>query len=59
MDEPFFRVCYFNDAVSVDGRMINDCRAVGGMSIARGNRNARRKPAPVSFCQRQIPHDLT
>jgi hypothetical protein len=33
--------------------------AVGGM-IGRGNRNtSRSKPAPVSFCAPQIPHNLT
>jgi hypothetical protein len=36
-----------------------DCGAVGGMRIGRGNRITRRKPAPVSLCPPQIPHDLT
>jgi hypothetical protein len=38
-------------------RMIDDdeCEAVGGMRIGRGNRSTRRKPAPVPLC----PHDLT
>jgi hypothetical protein len=41
-------------------RMIGDeCRAVGGMSIGRGNRSTRRKPASVPLCPPQIPHDLT
>jgi hypothetical protein len=41
-------------------RMINDeCGAVGGMRIGRRNRSTRRKPAPVSLCPPQIPHDLT
>jgi hypothetical protein len=31
----------------------------GGMIIGRGNRSTRRKPAPVSLCPPQIPHDLT
>jgi hypothetical protein len=31
----------------------------GGMMIDRGNRNTRRKPAPVPLCPPQIPHDLT
>jgi hypothetical protein len=29
------------------------------MRIGRGNRSTRRKPAPVSFCPPQIPHQLT
>jgi hypothetical protein len=37
----------------------SDCRAIGGMRIGRGNRSTRRKPAPVSLCPPQIPHDLT
>jgi hypothetical protein len=42
-------------------RMINydECEAVGGMRIGRENRSTRRKPAPVSLCPPQIPHDLT
>jgi hypothetical protein len=41
-------------------RMIDDdCGAVGGMRIGRGNRSTRRKPASVSLCPPQIPHDLT
>jgi hypothetical protein len=41
-------------------RMIDDeCGAVGGMRIDRGNRSTRRKPAPVPFCAPRIPHDLT
>jgi hypothetical protein len=41
-------------------RMMDDdeCGAVGGMRIGRGNRNTRRKPAPVPLCP-QIPHDST
>jgi hypothetical protein len=40
--------------------MIDDeCGAVGGMRIGRGNWNTRRKPAPVPLFQPQIPHDLT
>jgi hypothetical protein len=27
--------------------------------LGKGNRNIRRKPAPVPFCPPQIPHDLT
>jgi hypothetical protein len=37
----------------------DDCGAIGGMKIGRGNRNTRRKPAPVSLCPPQILHDLT
>jgi hypothetical protein len=42
-------------------RMIDDdeCGAVGGIRIGRGNRNTRREPAPVPLCPPQIPHDLT
>jgi hypothetical protein len=36
-----------------------DCGAIGGMTIGRGNRNTRRKPALVPFCAPQIPRDLT
>jgi hypothetical protein len=41
--------------------MIDDdeCGAVGGMRIGRGNPSSRRKPAPVPLCSPQIPHDLT
>jgi hypothetical protein len=41
-------------------RMIgdDDYGAVGGMSIGRGNRRTRRKPAPVPLCPPQIPRDL-
>jgi hypothetical protein len=31
----------------------------GCMMIGRGNRNTRRKSAPVPLCPPQIPHDLT
>jgi hypothetical protein len=40
-------------------QMMDDGRgAVGGMS-GKGNRTARREPAPVPHCPPQIPHDLT
>jgi hypothetical protein len=40
-------------------RMIDDeCEAVGGMRIGRVNRSTRRKPAPVTLCPPQNPHDL-
>jgi hypothetical protein len=37
----------------------DDYGAVGEMRIGRENRSTRRKPAPVSLCPPQIPHDLT
>jgi hypothetical protein len=37
----------------------DECGAVGGMKIDRGNWSTRRKPAPVTLCPPQIPHDLT
>jgi hypothetical protein len=41
-------------------RMIDDeCGAVIGMTIGRGNRSTRRKSAPVPLCPPQIPHHLT
>jgi hypothetical protein len=41
-------------------RMIEDeCGAVGGMKIGRGNLSTIRKPAPVPLCPPQIPHELT
>jgi hypothetical protein len=36
----------------------DECRAVGGM-IGGRSRNTPGKPAPVSFCAPQIPHDPT
>jgi hypothetical protein len=38
---------------------IDDCGAIGGMKIGRGNRSIRRTPAPVPLCPQQITHDLT
>jgi hypothetical protein len=35
----------------------DDCGAVSGMKIDRGNRNTRRKPAPMPLCSPQIPHE--
>jgi hypothetical protein len=41
-------------------RMIDDeCGAVSGRRIGRGNRSSRGTPAPVPLCPPQIPHDLT
>jgi hypothetical protein len=37
----------------------DECGAVGGMRIRRGNRSPRRKPNPVLLCPAQIPRDLT
>jgi hypothetical protein len=37
----------------------DDCGAIGGMKIGKGNRSARRKPAPAPLCPPQIPHDQT
>jgi hypothetical protein len=37
----------------------DDCGAVGGMKIGRGNQSTRGKPAPVPLSPPQIPHDLT
>jgi hypothetical protein len=41
--------------------MIDDdeCGAVGGMRIGRGNYSTRRKSAPVPLRPPQIPYDLT
>jgi hypothetical protein len=37
----------------------DECGAVGGIKIGRGNRNTQRNPAPVPLCPPQIPHYLT
>jgi hypothetical protein len=39
--------------------MIDECEAVSGMRIGRGNRSTRIKPAPAPLCPPQIPRDLT
>jgi hypothetical protein len=39
--------------------MIDECRAVSGIRIGRGNRSTPRKPAIVPLCPPQIPHYLT
>jgi hypothetical protein len=36
-----------------------DCGAISGMKICRGNRNTRRKPAPVTLRPPQMPYDQT
>jgi hypothetical protein len=45
--------------VPAPGDSDSDCEEIGGMDISRGNRSARRKPAPTLLCPPQIPHDLT
>jgi hypothetical protein len=35
----------------------DDCDAIGGMRIGRGNRSTRRKSALPPLCPPQIPHD--
>jgi hypothetical protein len=37
----------------------DDCGAIDGMKIGRGNRSTRRKPALAPLCPPQIPHDQT
>jgi hypothetical protein len=37
----------------------DDCGAIGGMKIGRGNRSTQRKPAPAPLCPPQISHDQT
>jgi hypothetical protein len=37
----------------------DDCGAIDGMKIGRGNRSTRRKPAPAPLCPPQIPYDQT
>jgi hypothetical protein len=37
----------------------DECGALGGMRIGRGNQSTRRKLAQVPLCPPQIPHDLT
>jgi hypothetical protein len=37
----------------------DECGAVGGMRISRGNRNTREKICCPSATFSQIPHDLT
>jgi hypothetical protein len=36
----------------------DECGAVGGMRIGKGNRSTRRKPALVPLCPPRIPRDL-
>jgi hypothetical protein len=37
----------------------DDCGAIGGMRIGRGNRCTRRNPFPMPLCPPQILHELT
>jgi hypothetical protein len=37
----------------------DDCGAIGGIKIGRGNRSTRRKPTSAPLCPPQIPHDQT
>jgi hypothetical protein len=37
----------------------DDCGAIGGMKIGRGNRSIWRKAAAVPICSPQISHDPT
>jgi hypothetical protein len=50
---PLFGLLYQLQMIDVD-----DCGAIGGMQIVRGNRSIQRKPASVPLCPPQIPHDL-
>jgi hypothetical protein len=50
----FFKVCYLTTLsvaklYSVDDRIINECGAVGGMRIGRGNGSTRRKLSQCHF----------
>jgi hypothetical protein len=36
----------------------DECGAVGGIIIGRGNRSTLKKSAPTPLCPPQIPHDL-
>jgi hypothetical protein len=37
----------------------DDCGAIGGMKVGKGNRSTRRKPGPAPLCPPQVPHDQT
>jgi hypothetical protein len=37
----------------------DDCGAIGGIKIGRGERSTRRNPVATPLCPPQIPHDLT
>jgi hypothetical protein len=42
---------------TVPAQMIDECGAIGEMSVGRGKGRNLRKPAPVVLCPPQIPHD--
>jgi hypothetical protein len=46
------RLCKFED------KAINECEAVGGTIISRGNRSTQRKCASLPLCPPQIPQHL-
>jgi hypothetical protein len=52
---PLFGLLYQPQMIDHDD---DDCGAIGGMRIGRGNRSTRRKPALAPLCPPQIPHDL-
>jgi hypothetical protein len=51
---PLFRLLY-QPQMTGDDDDDNDCGAIGGMRIGRGNRSTRRKPAPVPLYPPQVP----
>jgi hypothetical protein len=51
---PLFGLLYQLQMIDDD-----DCGAIGGMRIGRGNWSTWRKTALVPLCPPQIPHDLT
>jgi hypothetical protein len=56
----FHLVCRRPTGLFYQPRTIDDeCGAVGGLRIYRGNRSTRRYRTPASLCPPQIPHDLT
>jgi hypothetical protein len=58
MESTWYCDLLYQPQMIVDG----DCGAIGGGwggTIGRGNWSTQRKPAPVSLCPPQIPHDLT
>jgi hypothetical protein len=49
------------DTAATNGPIVSapgdyDCGEIGVMMIGRGNRSARRKPAPAPLCPPQTPH---
>jgi hypothetical protein len=53
-----YLVCRPLICLSYQPRMMDEYGTFGGTRIGKGNRNARRKLAPVPLCPPQIPHDL-